>query len=253
MTMTRTAETTLPALALTERHALVTGGTRGLGRAVALALAGLGAHVTACYRSDEEAADALRADLAALPGDHLVLRADVTTEDGARAVADACRARSATLHVLVNTVGTMERAPLAAPGDAVLRRALATNLDAAFLVSREVRPLLTDGSSVVNVGSGAARRGLPGHAAYTASKAGLAGLTRSLAKEWGGAGIRVNLVDPGILGGAALPPAQADHLRGLTSLGRLGTPAEVAGVIAFLAGDLAGYVTGATLTADGGI
>ncbi|WP_406728607.1 SDR family oxidoreductase [Streptomyces sp. GD-15H] len=246
-------ETVAPDIGLVGRNALVTGGTRGLGRAVTLALAEQGASVTACYREDEQAAAALRAELARLPGDHLVLRADVTTDDGARRAAEACRERSGTLHVLVNTVGTMERAALTTPGDAVLRRALATNLDAAFLVTRQVRPLLAAGSSVVNVGSAAARRGLPGHVAYTATKAGLAGLTRSLAKEWGRDGIRVNLVDPGILGGAELPPAQAAHLRGLTALGRLGTPAEVAAVIVFLAGDLAGYITGATLVADGGI
>ncbi|MFJ9584820.1 SDR family NAD(P)-dependent oxidoreductase [Streptomyces acidicola] len=241
-------------LGLAGKRALVTGGTRGLGRAVVRALAAHGANVVTCYRSAGEAARRLADELAATGGDHHVVQADVTTPEGARRVADECRARFGGLDVVVNNVGTMSRQPLAETTLDAWRHTMSVNLGATFLVTRLTVPLLSTGASVINLGTAAAARGLPGHSPYTASKAGLAGLTRSLAKELGAAGVRVNLVNPGILGGEVpVPPPQADHLRSLTALGRLGTAEEVAGVVAFLAGDLASYVTGATITADGGI
>ena len=123
-------------------------------------------------------------------------------------------------------------------------------------VTRAVLPFLKRGGAIVNVGSGVAMRGLPGRTHYGASKAGVIGLTRSLARELGPRRIRVNAVAPGVIAtepDAGLPTPIAGQIAAATSLRRLGEPAEVADVVVFLAGDLAAYMTGNTIAVDGGI
>jgi 3-oxoacyl-[acyl-carrier protein] reductase len=239
---------------LSGRKALVTGGTRGIGREITLALARAGADVLACYRTEGEHVDRLTRELKELPGDHHVLRADISDTADVRALADECRTRFGHLDVVVNNAGVISHEPLEKLTIDEWRRVLDTNLTGAYLVVQAALPLLSAGSSIVNIGSRVATVGIPLRAHYTAAKAGMIGLTRSLCKELGGRGIRVNLVAPGVI---ATETELSDEVRaryeGMTALRRLGAPADIAAVVCFLASDLAAYVTGETINVDGGI
>ncbi|WP_250562623.1 SDR family NAD(P)-dependent oxidoreductase [Sphaerisporangium fuscum] len=242
-------------LDLSGKNALVTGGTRGIGRAVVRALAQAGANVTTCYRSDEEAAADLARELKEIGGDHAVVRADVSRPEDVDDLVAACRARQGGLDVLVNNAGVIGHQPLERMSLDEWHRVVTNDLTGVYLVLRGTLDLLGDGASVVTVGSAAALRGLPGRAHYTAAKSGLIGLSRTLAKELGPRGIRVNVVAPGVIDTDDPPGQVSEQQRRLTSviaLGRLGRPEEVAGVVLFLASDLARYVTGETVTVDGG-
>ncbi len=264
-------------LGLAGKHALVTGGTRGLGRAVVRLFAAAGMNVITCSRNGSEDAAALARELAGHGGEHHrppadeaersprssgrnqqvhVVRADVTRPADVDRLVGECETRFGTLDVLVNNVGVTSHVPVAQLPVAEWQRVLDTNLTATYLVTQRALPLLREGSSIVCVGTAAATRGIPLRAHYTAAKAGLIGLARSLCKELGPKGIRVNVVSPGILDteeAAAMPPEHRQRYTSLIALGHLGRPEHVAGAVLFLASDLAAYVTGATLVADGGI
>ncbi|MEV7795261.1 SDR family NAD(P)-dependent oxidoreductase [Streptomyces sp. NPDC087512] len=245
---------------LTDRNVLVTGGTRGIGRAIALTLARAGANVLTCHRQENEAASSLARELKEIPGEHHVIRADVGDPAQVRRLLEEARARYGSLDAVVNNAGVISHIPFEKLPEEEWHRVIDTHLTAAYLVTQHALPLLGQGASVVNVGSRVATVGLPQRAHYTAAKSGLIGLTRSLCKELGGRGVRVNMVDPGVIeteAAAELPPDQYEALqaryRSLTSLGRLGSPDEVADVVLFLVGDLSRYVTGAAIAVDGGI
>jgi 3-oxoacyl-[acyl-carrier protein] reductase len=236
------------------RRALVTGGTRGVGRAISLALAGAGASVLACYRDDDEAVADLRAQPAWDPSRCRVLRADLRTSPGRARVVAAVR--GGPLDVLVNNLGTYQPAALAATSGPDLQDSLHANLTVHLLVTQALLGLLDDGAAVVNIGAGMADRGRPGHVAFTTAKAGLAGFTRALAKELAPRRIRVNTVAPGVVEterGIDLPPRVRAGLLSAIPLRRFVTATDVANVVLFLASDLAGLVTGATVKVDGGI
>lgn len=236
------------------KRVLVTGGTRGIGRATVLAFARGGAHVVTCHHAPGEAADSLAAELGALGGKHEVVTADVTTGAGAARLADACRGVLGGLDVVVNNVGIDGSAPLERLEEDEWRRLLDHNVTSAYLVTRAVVDLLGEGGSIVNIGSAAALRGRPASAHYSASKAALTGFTRGLCKELGPRGIRVNTVAPGFVDdGSEVPPPLRERLVAMTPLGRLARPEDVAGAVLFLAGDTAGFVSGTTLTVDGGM
>ncbi|MBX6390477.1 MAG: SDR family oxidoreductase [Frankia sp.] len=241
---------------LAGKRALVTGGTRGIGRAVALGLARAGTHVVVSHQRESEAAESLRRELKETGGNHLVMTADATDQAALAALLDATGKHLGGLDIVVNNVGTINHVPYHELSVADWNWVLATNLTATHLVTQGALPLLGDRGSVVNVGSGAGVVGVPLRAHYTAAKTGLIGLTRSLAKELGAKGIRVNLVTPGVTEtdhAAGMP----DHVRAMYTnripLGRLGDPAEVANVVLFLASDVSSYVNGANFTVDGGI
>ncbi|GLW63944.1 short-chain dehydrogenase [Actinomadura rubrobrunea] len=247
-------------LGLRGRRTLVTGGTRGVGRAVALAAARAGGRVVACYHRDETAAKSLQAELDGIGGGHLVVRADVTTEAGAEHLAARCRDALGGLDALVNNLGVDASAGLAELEHPEWRRVLDANLTSMYLVTRAALALLGDGGSIVNIGSSLAGRGAPDRAHYAASKAGVLGLTSSLSKELGPRGIRVNTVLPGFVDkpdeekdGGGPPPQVRRRLAGMTALGRLARPDDVAGVVLFLAGDLSRAVTGASIPVDCGV
>ena len=220
----------VPAFDLRGRRALVTGGTRGLGREIVLALAGAGADVTTCHRGDDADAAPLVGALAQTSGEHRVLRADVRRGEDVAQLIEGCRS----LDILVNAVGADGRVPFAALTLDDWRQALDASLTSTFLVTRAALPKLSAGSSVVNVGARAATQGVPQAAHHAAARAGLVGLTRSLAKELGPDGVRVNLVAPG--------PLTPDGV----------APRDVATVVLFLASDDAAFITGETFPVDGG-
>jgi tropinone reductase I len=223
------------------KRALVTGGTRGIGRAIADELRGLGADVLAVARSGAD------------------VDADVATPEGRAAIVGAARARGP-LHVLVHNAGTNVRAPLVGYDDQTIERLLALNLTSALLLSRDLHPLLRDagGASVIHIGSVAGHLALPTGVAYAAAKAGLAQAARTLALEWAKDGIRVNTVAPWYTRTPLVEPVLSDPAKlaailARTPLGRIAEPREVATAVAFLAMPAASYITGQCLSVDGGM
>lgn len=242
---------------LAGKRVLVTGGTRGIGRAITLAAVRAGADVIACHRSDSDASRSLQEELDAADGDHHLLRADLAREADVRALAAEVAARAGRVDAIICNAGAITHTPLAELDSDTWHTVLDTNLTAPYLLVRELLPVLADGASVVFLGSRVAERGVPLRAHYTASKAGLSGLARGLCKELGPErGIRFNVLAPGIIEteeAAKLPPKQYDRYRSITALTRLGAPEEVAAVAVFLAGDRSSYVNGTTIDVDGGI
>lgn len=241
---------------------LVTGGTRGIGRSIVLGLAEAGGNVVTCYGSDEEAADRLRRELDKTPGEHHVVRADVADAAQIERLVEEAGSHYGSLTSAIHNAGIISHIPFEKLPAAEWTRVLDTNLTAAFVLAQSALPLLGEGSSLVFVGSKAALVGIPLRAHYTAAKAGLLGLTRSLSKELGPRGIRVNLVAPGIVDTTEPGSADADdpaltarldEYRKRSPLGRLATPQEVANVALFLAGPQASFITGEAINVDGGL
>ncbi|MFD0372916.1 SDR family NAD(P)-dependent oxidoreductase [Streptomyces sp. NPDC059071] len=248
-------------LGLKGKKALVTGGTRGVGRGVVLALARAGVDVVTCYQRESDYVTSLERELKETGGDHHVLRADLSRpEDIAALLGQVRDLHGDRLDLLVNNAGAISHVPYAQLPLEEWQRIFATNVTGAHLVIQHALPLLGEGSSVVTVGSRAVEAGIPLRAHYTATKAALAGLNRSLAKEFGPQGIRFNILALGVIETEnfhALPEDQkklmTERYGAKTALGRLGTPDEVAGAVLWLASDLSRYVTGNTIGVDGGI
>jgi 3-oxoacyl-[acyl-carrier protein] reductase len=247
-------------LGLAGKKALVTGGTRGIGRGVVLALARHGVDVITCCRRDSEASDSLELELKEIGGQHEVVRADIADPEQIETLIDVCRDRHKRLDLVVNNAATISHVPYAQLDLAEWQRILATNITAAHLVIQRALPLLGEGSSVINISSKSIEAGIPLRAHYTTTKAALHGLTRSLAKEFGEKGIRFNVLSLGVIHTEAMDAMTAEQrtlmlqrYSAKTALGRLGTPDEVAGGVLWLASDLARYVTGGVIPVDGGI
>lgn len=238
------------------KRVLVTGGTRGIGRATVLGFARAGSRLAVVSRGTGEDAASLERELKETGAEHLLIQADVTDAGQVAAAADRCREAFGGLDVLVNNVGVDGQVWFAELPEAEWHRVVDHNVTAAYLVTQAMLPLLADGASVVNVGSSVALRGRVRGVHYTASKAALVGLGRALCKELGPRGIRVNTVAPGLTEtepGAGLPPQAVERIVGMTALGRICQPEDVAGAVLFLAGDTSRYITGVTLNVDGGV
>lgn len=243
-------------LDLAGKRALVTGGSRGIGRGVALALARQGALVAACYHQESEAVTSLAKELASYNPGNVVLQADISDRRSVEQLADNVRRRFDGLDILVNNAGVISHIPLAKMELEQWEQVLTTNLTSLYLVTHATLDLLVDGSSIINIGSAVASVGIPMRTHYTASKAGMVGFSRSLCKEVGARAIRVNVVAPGVIDthqAAGLTPEQRTRYASMAALGRLGQADDIANVVLFLASDLSRFVSGTTINVDGGI
>lgn len=240
------------------RVALVTGGSGGIGRACAEALAEAGLPVAVGYRSNELGAKEAALAIESAGGRAEAVRIDVADEAEVAEAFDRVESSLGEIAVLVNAAGiSIDGLALRYPAED-WQRTLDANLTGAFrCTQRALRPMLrARWGRIVNVSSAVALRGNAGQAAYAASKAGVIGMTRSLAREVGGRGITVNAVCPGVIETdmtSELPEAARERLISETPAGRAGVPAEVAAVVRFLASQEASYVNGAVVPVDGGL
>jgi len=234
---------------------IVTGGSRGIGLGISRALAGGGARVAVVARDGERAAAAA----AELVGEgHAAYACDVADADACKRTVAEVEAKQGPVSVLVNNAGITRDNILLRMRDEDWSRVIDTNLGGAFNMIRAVtRPMMKRrAGSIINVTSVIGLTGNAGQANYAASKAGLHGLTRSVAKELASRNIRCNAVAPGFIRTdmtSGLPEARVHELKGRIPAGRLGEPADVAGVVRFLAGPEAGYITGQIIAVDGGM
>jgi 3-oxoacyl-[acyl-carrier protein] reductase len=240
------------------RVALVTGGSRGIGRACALALAGAGHRVALCYRSDKEGAAETAAAITEAGGEALALPADVADAGAVDGAVKEIESAWGPVQILVNNAGVTRDGLLLRMSDEQWSEVLHTNLDGAFYAIRRVAPGMVRGrfGRIVNVGSASGATGSAGQVNYSAAKAGLLGLTRSVARELASRNVTCNLVAPGPIATAmldALPEDRRADLAALVPLARLGTPDEVGATVAFLCSEAAGYITGAAIPVDGGL
>lgn len=243
---------------LREKVALVTGGSRGIGRATCLMLAAEGASVIVHYGSRREAAEQVVSEIAAGGGSAAALRADVSSEAEVAAMAAQVRERFGRLHILVNNAGDVHRARTEELRLEEWRQILDVNLTGTFLCTQQLLPALraAGSASVVNLSSIAGVRGGTLGPHYAAAKGGIIALTKYWAQELLPYGIRVNAVAPSMtdteMARAMWPDPQREALERQAPMGRFARPEEVASVILFLASDQSSYMTGECLNVTGG-
>jgi 3-oxoacyl-[acyl-carrier protein] reductase len=243
---------------LSGKAAVVTGGSRGIGRAIVLRLATQGADVAFSYRGNQAAAEATAGEVRALGRTALPIAADVTQPESAEALVKAAIDGLGKVDILVNNAGITRDDLIMRMGIDAWREVLETNLFGAFYTLKAVtRPMLKARSGrVINITSVSGQAGQMGQANYSSAKAGLIGLTKAAARELASRGITVNAVAPGFVLTELtqdLPQELQDEITRRTPLGRFGTTQEIADAVAFLASDEAGYITGQVLAVDGGL
>ncbi|MGN9908995.1 SDR family NAD(P)-dependent oxidoreductase [Phytohabitans sp. LJ34] len=235
--------------------ALVTGGSRGIGAAVAVRLAEDGADVALTYQSNADRAAAVVERIEAAGRRGVAVPADNADAGTLAAAVERVAAEFGRLDVLVNNAGVFQVAPLPDLGLADFDHTIAVNVRGPFVAAQAAAAHMGDGGRIVTIGSNVAERAVfPGFALYSMSKTALVGLTKGLARDLGARGITANLVNPGPTDTDANPAdgPNADTIRSFTALGRYAEPAEIAAAVAFLAGDGGRYMTGAVINVDGG-
>ena len=246
----------LSSASLDGQTALVTGGGRGIGKAIALALAEAGAEVVVNYANSAGAADEVVASINAAGGKAYALKANVSIEEEVDGLIKAVLERSGRLDVLVNNAGITRDGLLMRMKTSDWQAVIDLNLSGVFLCSRAVaRPMLKQKSGrIINITSVVGLMGNAGQANYAAAKAGVIGLTKSTAKELASRGITVNAVAPGFISTDMTKDLDADAILKDIPLGQFGTQEQVAGAVRFLAADpAAAYITGQVLQVDGGM
>jgi 3-oxoacyl-[acyl-carrier protein] reductase len=237
--------------------ALVTGASRGIGKAVAERLARDGFKVIVNYSGDAASAEALVREIEAAGGHAITGRADISDPGAVRRMFDAAEATYGGIDVLVNNAGIMALAPIGETDDASFDRHIAVNLKGTFNTLREAAKRLRNGGRIVNFSSSVVGLLMPTYGVYVATKAAVEGLTSVLAKELRGRNITVNAVAPGptatdlFLKGK--PQEVVDRMATMAPLERLGQPSDIADVVSFLVGPDAAWVNGQVLRANGGI
>jgi 3-oxoacyl-[acyl-carrier protein] reductase len=243
---------------LTGKAALVTGGSRGIGKAIGLRLARQGADVAFSYRGNADAAKATADEIESIGTKTLSIQGDVKDPESAEAVVKAGLDAFGKIDILVNNAGITRDDLIMRMSEEAWREVLETNLFGAFWMTKAVtRPMLkARAGRIVNITSVSGQAGQMGQANYSSAKAGLIGLTKATARELASRGITVNAVAPGFVLTELtqnLPEALQNELIARTPLGRFGTVEEVADAVAFLASDEARYITGQVLAVDGGL
>jgi len=240
------------------RVALVTGASRNIGRAIALALADAGAMIAVVARADQAAAEAVAREVAAKGSSAIALLGDVAQESDVERLVHQTAERLGRLDLLVNNAAIRREAPVETLSFAEWREVMSVSLDGAFLMSRAAIPhlLSSDQASIINIGGLTAYTGAVHRAHVISAKAGLDGFTKALAHELGPRGVTVNLVSPGMIdtnrAHSSSGGEPAHHHTTRTLVGRRGTPDEVAAAVRYLAGPAGRFLTGQTLHVNGG-
>ena len=242
---------------LSNKVVLVTGGSRGMGAAIARRFAGAGCRVAIGYRNESAAAHAVLGDIAELGAQSIGVAGDISNPDDARAMVAQVVERFGHLDILVNCAGIAEYRPFEAVDPELFRATFDTNVLGTIAVIQAALPHLTaPGGRIINFSSALATRPIPTTSIYAASKAAVAALSHALAKEFGPRGITVNTIAPGVIETDMTTQILAERGAGIaamTPLGRIGQTDDIAGVALFLASPEAKWLTGRTIIADGGV
>jgi 3-oxoacyl-[acyl-carrier protein] reductase len=245
-------------LNLKDKVAIVTGGSRGIGRAIASSLAAAGAMVVVNYKGNAAAADEAVREIAASDGQALAIQADISQSEEVDRLFKSVLERFGRLDILVNNAGITRDTLLLRMKEDDFNAVIDTNLRGVFLCTKAaLRPMTrARGGRIINITSVVGLMGNAGQSNYAAAKAGIIGFTKSTAREMASRGITVNAVAPGYID-TELTGVLSEQIRGAIleniPLGRLGTPQDVANLVCFLASDAASYITGQTITVDGGM
>lgn len=245
-------------LDLKEKNCLVTGGSRGIGKSIALTLAKLGANVAVTYARSAEAAEEVVKEITAGGSKGIALQADAVDYGKAEQVIGKIVEDWGALHVVVNNAGITQDNLILRMNEEQWDQVINTNLKSVFNYSKAAaKPMMrARGGSIINLGSVVGISGNAGQSNYSASKAGIIGFTKSFAKELASRNIRANVVAPGYIlteMTEKLSEKVLESIREETPLGRAGNPEEVSNVVAFLASDLSSYITGEVIRVDGGM
>jgi len=245
-------------MTLTGKCALITGASRGIGRAIAVSLAKAGADVAINYAGNEEAAKQTEDICAAYGISTLVVRADVANAEECKDMIEQVKERFGKIDILVNNAGITKDKLIIGMSEADFMDVINTNLKGSFLCMQMVSKLMLKQRSgrIINLSSVVGLHGNAGQVNYAASKAGVIGMTKSAAKELASRGITVNAVAPGMIETdmtAVIPEKAKDAMMATIPAGRAGKPEEIANVVAFLASEEAAYITGQVISVDGGM